>query len=154
MSTSAEPVISVSIGEVSSDVLLIDSGSPCNVISVHTVHELKHQGLKIELRPGKKSCSLMGGRELEVKGRFQSEVSVAKTKIVVDFIVWQNRTLFVMWIPQEVSVQRTVTLLMKRIFNAANRHAFLARNKLTFMRNENCSRSQALLKIESGQFVA
>ena len=86
LSTSAEPVIPVSIGGVSRD-MLIDSGSGSNLISMGTVQELKHQGLKIELQPCTKKLYAYGGRELEVEGQLQSEVSVAKTKIVPDFIV-------------------------------------------------------------------
>ena len=86
LSTSAEPVISVSIGGVSRD-MLIDSGSASNLISMGTVQELKHQGLKIELQPCTKKLYAYGGRELEIEGQFQSEVSVANTKIAADFIV-------------------------------------------------------------------
>ena len=86
LSTSAEPVISVSIGGVSRD-MLIDSGSASNLISMDTVQELKYHGLKIEVQPCTKKLYAYGGRELEVEGQFQSEVSVAKTKIVADFIV-------------------------------------------------------------------
>ena len=46
LSTSAKPVIYVTIGGVSRNVL-IDSGSAGNVISVDTVQELQFQGLKI-----------------------------------------------------------------------------------------------------------
>ena len=81
LSTSAEPVIPVSIGGVSRD-MLIDSGSGSNLISMGTVQELKHQGLKIELQPCKKKLYAYGGRELKVEGQYQSEVSMPKTKIV------------------------------------------------------------------------
>ena len=67
--------------------MLIDSGSASNLISIGTVHELKHQGLKIELQTCTKKLYAYGGRELEVEGQFQSVGSVAKTKIVADFIV-------------------------------------------------------------------
>ena len=50
LSTSAEPVISVSIGRVSTD-MLVDSGSASNLISMSTLRELKHQGLNVELQP-------------------------------------------------------------------------------------------------------
>ena len=86
LSTSAEPVISVSIGGVSID-MLVDSGSTSNLISMSTLWELKHQGLNVELQPCTKKLYAYGGRELEVEAQFQSEVSVAKTKIVTDFIV-------------------------------------------------------------------
>ena len=46
-----------------------------------TVRELK------QFQPCTKKLYAYGGRELEVEGQFQSEVSVAKTKIVADFIV-------------------------------------------------------------------
>ena len=67
----------------SAETWLIDSGSASNLISMDTVRELKHQGLKIELQPCTKKLHAYGGRELEVEGQFQSpsEVSVAKTKI-------------------------------------------------------------------------
>ena len=86
LSNSVEPVISVNIGGISREVL-IDSGSASNLISKDTVQELKHQGLKIELQPCTKRLYAYGGREVEVEGRFQTEVSVSKAKIVADFIV-------------------------------------------------------------------
>ena len=86
LSSSAEPVISVSIGGVSNEVL-INSGSASNLISMDSFQELQHQGLKVEFKPCTKKLYAYGGRELEVEGQFQSEVSAAKTKIVADFIV-------------------------------------------------------------------
>ena len=86
LSNSAEPVISVNIGGISREVL-IDSGSACNLISKDTVQELKHQGLKIELQPCTKRLYAYGGQEVKVEGRFQTEISVSKSKIVADFIV-------------------------------------------------------------------
>ena len=67
--------------------MLIDSGSASNLIGMGTVKELNHQGLKIELQPCTKKLYAYGGRELEIEGQFQSEVSVANTKIAADFIV-------------------------------------------------------------------
>ena len=69
LSTSAEPVISVSIGGVSRD-MMIDSGSASNRISLGTVQELKHQGLRIELQPCTKKLYAYGGLEFEVEGLF------------------------------------------------------------------------------------
>ena len=86
MSSSAEPVIFVSIGGVSRNIL-IDSGSASNLVNLSTVQELKHQGLKIQLQPCKKQLYAYGGRELEVEGQFQIEVSITEKKIVADFIV-------------------------------------------------------------------
>lgn len=63
------------------------SGSESNLISMGTLQELKYQGLKIALQPCIKKSYAYGGWELEAESQFQSEVSVAKTKIVVDFIV-------------------------------------------------------------------
>ena len=80
LSTSAEPVISVSIGGVSRN-MLIDLGSPSNLISMGTAQELKNQGLKIELQPCTKKLYAYGGRELEIEGQVQSEVSVAKQRL-------------------------------------------------------------------------
>ena len=52
--------------------MLIDSGSASNLISMGTVQELRHQGLKIELQPCTKKLYAYGGRELEIEdcGRF------------------------------------------------------------------------------------
>ena len=86
LSSSAEPVISVSIVGVSRN-MLIDSGSVSYLVNLSTVQELKHQGLKTELQPCTKASYVYGGRELEVEGQFQIEVSITEKTIVVDFIL-------------------------------------------------------------------
>ena len=86
LSSAAKPVISVSIGGVSRN-MLIDSDSASNLVNLSTVQELKHQWLKIELQPCTKKLNAYGGRELEVEGQFQIDVSTTEKKIVVDFIV-------------------------------------------------------------------
>ena len=60
MLNSAEPVISVTIGGISRD-MLIDSGSASNLISKDTLQELEYQGLKIELKPCMKRLYAYGG---------------------------------------------------------------------------------------------
>ena len=50
LSSSVEPVISVSTGGVSRN-MLIDSGSAGNLVNLSSVQELKHHGLNIELQP-------------------------------------------------------------------------------------------------------
>ena len=76
---------------------------------IGAVQKLKHQGLKIELQPCTNNLYAYGGRELEVEGLYQSDVSVTKTKIVVDFIVVKTGRCFLGY---STATQGTATLLM------------------------------------------
>lgn len=61
--------------------VLIDSGSASNLISLDSVPELKHQGLKTELQPCKKRPMLMEAETSKSKASFIRKVSVVQTKI-------------------------------------------------------------------------
>ena len=80
LSNSTEPVISVSIGGVSRD-MLIDSGSGSNLISMGTVQELKHQGLRLTSNLAQKSCMLMGAESLKSKVSFSQKFLCPKHRL-------------------------------------------------------------------------
>lgn len=68
--------------------MLINSGSASNLISLDSVPELKHQGLKIELQPCKKRPMLMEAETSNSKASFSRKFQWSKQRF------WQ-RTLFV-----------------------------------------------------------
>ena len=80
VSTSTEPLVSVSISGITKEVL-VDSGSVSNLIGEGIFQELHAcQGFKAELQHCRKKLYAYEGQELEVVGQFQAEISVAKAK--------------------------------------------------------------------------
>ena len=66
---------------------LIDSGSVSNLMGMRKYEELKAQGLDVKLENCHKRLYAYGGKELNVVGQIQVELSVGTKKINSQFVV-------------------------------------------------------------------
>ena len=67
--------------------MLIDSGSVSNLMGMSKYEELKTQGLNVKLENCQKRLYAYGGKELNVVGQIQVELSVGTKKINSQFVV-------------------------------------------------------------------
>ena len=70
--------------------MLIDSGSVSNLMGMSKYEELKTQGLNVKLENCQKRLYAYGGKELNVVGQVQVELSVGAKKINSQFVVTTN----------------------------------------------------------------
>ena len=75
-----EPVLEVNINGITTRVLF-DSGSVSNLIGMEEYEELKAQGLNTKMEDWQKQLHAYGGKELEVIGQVQVEISAGDKKI-------------------------------------------------------------------------
>ena len=81
-----EPVIEICVDGISTKAL-IDSGSVSNLMGMSKYEELKAQGLHVKLENCHKRLYAYGGKELNVVGQIQVELSVGTKKINSQFVV-------------------------------------------------------------------
>ena len=81
-----EPVIEICVDGISTKAL-IDSGSVSNLMGMSKYEELKTQGLNVKLENCQKRSYAYGGKELNVVGQIQVELSVGTKKINSQFVV-------------------------------------------------------------------
>ena len=81
-----EPVLEVNINGITTRVL-IDSGSVSNLIGMEEYEELKAQGLNAKMEDCHKRLYTYGGKELEVIGQVQVEISAGDKKIGSHLVV-------------------------------------------------------------------
>ena len=81
-----EPVIEVCVDGISTKAL-IDSGSVSNHMGMSKYEELKAQGVNVKLVNCRKHLYAYGGKELNVVGQIQVELSVGTKKINSQFVV-------------------------------------------------------------------
>ncbi|XP_074634263.1 uncharacterized protein LOC141892813 [Acropora palmata] len=81
-----EPVIEVCVDGISTKAL-IDSGSVSNLIGMSKYEELKAQGLNVKLENCQKRLYAYGGKELNVVGQIQVELSIGTKNINSQFVV-------------------------------------------------------------------
>ncbi|KAK2557457.1 Uncharacterized protein P5673_020188 [Acropora cervicornis] len=81
-----EPVIEICVDGISTKAL-IDSGSVSNLMGMSKYEELKTQGLNVKLENCQKRLYAYGGKELNVVGQIQVELSVGTKKINSQFVV-------------------------------------------------------------------
>ena len=87
-------MVDVSVGGIPTRVL-IDSGSVSNLMGMSEYEELKAQGLNTEMEKCHRWLYAYGGRELEVIGQIQVEISVGEKMINSHFVVIKSgRCLF------------------------------------------------------------
>ena len=84
-----EPVVEVNINGIKTRVL-IDSGSVSNLIGMEEYEELKAQGLNVKLEDCHKRLYAYGGKELEVIGQVQVEISAGDKKIGSHLVVTKS----------------------------------------------------------------
>ncbi|KAL9985472.1 hypothetical protein ACROYT_G007886 [Oculina patagonica] len=84
--SSKEPVVEVSVSGITTRVL-IDSGSVSNLIGIKEYKELKAQGLTAKKEDCRKRLYAYGGKELEVIGQVQVEISAGDKKINSHLVV-------------------------------------------------------------------
>ena len=70
--------------------VLIDSGSVSNLIGMKEYEELKAQGLNAKMEDCHKRLYAYGGKELEVIGQVQVEISVGDKKISSHLVVTKS----------------------------------------------------------------
>ena len=80
-----EPVIEICVDGISTKAL-IDSGSVSNLMGMSKYEELKTQGLNVKLENCQKRLYAYGGKELNVVGQIQVELSVGTKKINSQFV--------------------------------------------------------------------
>ena len=93
--------------------VLIDSGSVSNLIGMEEYEELKAQGLNAKMEDGHKRLYAYGGKELEVIGQVQVEISAGDKKIGSHLVVTKigrcllghetSKALGLLWIGSSVS---------------------------------------------------
>ena len=81
-----EPVIEICVDGISTKAL-IDSGSVSNLMGMSKYEELKTQDLNVKLENCQKRLYAYGGKELNVVGQIQVELSVGTKKINSQFVV-------------------------------------------------------------------
>ena len=81
-----EPVIEICVDGISTKAL-IESGSVSNLMGMSKYEELKTQGLNVKLENCQKRLYAYGGKELDVVGQIQVELSVGTKKINSQFVV-------------------------------------------------------------------
>ena len=81
-----ESVLEVNINGITTRVL-IDSGSVSNLIGMEEYEELKAQGLNTKMEDCHKRLYAYGGKELEVIGQVQDEISAGDKKIGSHLVV-------------------------------------------------------------------
>ena len=84
-----EPVLEVNVNGITTRVL-IDSGSVSNLIGMEEYEELKAQGLNAKMEDCHKRLYAYGGKELEVIGQVQVEISVGDKKISSRLVVTKS----------------------------------------------------------------
>ena len=84
--SSHEPVIQICVDGISTKALL-DSGCICNLMGMSKYEELKVQGFDVKLENCHKGLYAYGGKELNVVGQIQVELSVGTKKINSQFVV-------------------------------------------------------------------
>ena len=84
-----EPVLEVNINGITTTVL-IDSGSVSNLIGMEEYEELKAQGLNAKMEDCHKRLYAYGGKELEVIGQVQVEISAGDKKIGSHLVVTKS----------------------------------------------------------------
>ena len=84
-----EPVLEVNINGIATRVL-IDSGSVSNLIGMEEYEELKAQGLNAKMEDCHKRLYAYGGKELEVIGQVQVEISAGDKKISSHLVVTKS----------------------------------------------------------------
>ena len=84
-----EPVLEVDFNGITTRVL-IDSGSVSNLIGMEEYEELKAQGLNAKMEDCHKRLYAYGGKELEVIGQVQVEISADDKKISSHFVVTKS----------------------------------------------------------------
>ena len=89
-----EPVLEVNVNSITTRVL-IDSGSVSNLIEMEEYEELKAQGLNAKMEDWHKRLYAYGGKELEVIGQVQLEISAGEKRLV--HIWWLPRVEGVCW---------------------------------------------------------
>lgn len=84
-----EPVLEVNVNGITTRVL-IDSGSVSNLIGMEEYEDLKVQGLNAKMEDCHKRLYAYGGKELEVIGQVQVEISAGDKKVSSHLVVTKS----------------------------------------------------------------